>query len=743
MEGSLVVKSTREEGKTLIGVFDDNPMEGLEYETQAISGVTNKKGEFKCRLGETATFSAGSLILGSALGSKHLTPAHLITEVAGDIKKIRNQKVTNIARFLQSLDEKGNLENNITISDEIRNIVKQYRYRINFDQPEEAFTADPNVNALFGELKRPLRTAAQARNHLRRTLKGIKKTTDVKIPTRDGSYLLADVFRPIEEGKYPVVMSLGAYGKAFWLGCICNERDSLKFEELEDNYFEGKPIGKVPFFIDPPPVIMTELISENFELANPTDWVPRGYVLIRVDPRGVGKTPGTFEQFSLQEAKDYYDAIEWAAKQEWSNGNVGLWGASYYAMNQYNVAQLQPPSLKAMIPIAGDIDSYRDYAFSGGGLYSTFNFIPRVVCGERKEIDWISIALANPFYTPDIYGPTGKICISADMSKVTVPFWSTMGLEGTIHIRGSSEAYILAASKHKKLTIISEPGIHFWTYANEFLESHMAFFDYWLKGIDNGIMQQPPVEMMIRTGWGGYYWQHEDDWPIRRTQYTKYYLDAAPATWEGDGQRHEFMKLGLTAPTEGRSITYSADVKWGVDPCWSYGVSFITDALPEDVVIAGYIKLVIWVASSSHDMQIHASVRVLDENDREVPYAVGSPTIYRLFPVGQGALKVSHRKLDPERSTVYRPYRTHLKEDYQPLKPGEIVEAEVEIWPTTALIRKGHRIRLDAQPASGCGIVPPINDPTDTTYQVGASNIIYTGPGRLSYLQLPVIPPKK
>ena len=120
----------------------------------------------------------------------------------------------------------------------------------------------------------------------------------------------------------------------------------------------------------------------------------------------------------------------------------------------------------------------------------------------------------------------------------------------------------------------------------------------------------------------------------------------------------------------------------------------------------------------------------------EVAYAIDPQTTKafaggRIHPLGKGALKVSHRKLDPERSTVYRPFHTHLEKDYQPLVPGEAVECEVEFWPTTALIKKGWRIRLDVMPGL---------DPLDGSYQKHASNTICTGPKHLSYLQLPSIP---
>jgi predicted acyl esterase len=144
-------------------------------------------------------------------------------------------------------------------------------------------------------------------------------------------------------------------------------------------------------------------------------------------------------------------------------------------------------------------------------------------------------------------------------------------------------------------------------------------------------------------------------------------------------------------------------------------------------------------------MELHASVRVMDENDQEVPYQTGrfDRTTGRYFPVCFGALKVSHRKLDPVRSTEYRPFHSHLKEDHQPLKPGEPVEAEVEFWPTTAVVRKGWRIRLDIGPVSGRGIGMKLYDALDQGYQAGATNTVHTGPECPAYVQLPVVPPKR
>jgi predicted acyl esterase len=732
---------SHEGGKELTGVFYQ--VEGLKYETQTGSGMTDKGGEFEYRPGEIVTFSIGKLVLGSAPGSKLMTEAHLVPAVSGDVTKIKNQIVTNMARFVQSLDKGSNVENGITISHHTAEVVTKYKNAINFNQSEAAFTADPNVVALFAELDLTLRTPAQGRNLLRRTLYGIHKTTDVKIPTGGRSYVLGDVYRPIWDGKYPPLLNLGPYGKTFYHGCICNQADLQTAETNEHNYFEnGRTQFGVPF--------------ENHETPNTVDWVPKGYVVVRIDGAGYCNSPydpGTTRRdvFSYREAQNLYDAIEWAAVQPWSNGNVGLWGISYYAMNQFNVAQLQPPSLKAMIPISGDINSYRDYNWEGG-IYTElflnwwwYSLSRGFHCGTITDPNPFDASKSHPFDDPAIYGPTGSLSISPDMGKVTVPFIDITGVGGVeIHARGGHEAYILSASEDKKL--IQSIDMIGDAYGPDGVSEQMAFFDYWLKGIDNGVMDEPPVKVAIRTGNGQYFQRYEEDWPIHRTQYTRYYLDASPSTWVGDGKRDDFMILSKTVPTGEMSRTYSSEVSVGSiwppvpppnpTPCWATGVSFVTEPLENDMEIAGSIKLVTWVSSTTSDMDTYASVRVMDENKKEVDYAgTGAGQA-----AATGLLKVSHRKLDLQKSTIYRPYHTHLEADYAPLTSSNPVEAQVEIFTTTALIKKGWRIRLDVQPYEGCG--NPMKRAYDATYHDGGFNTIYTGPKHRSYLQLPVIPPK-
>ena len=165
------------------------------------------------------------------------------------------------------------------------------------------------------------------------------------------------------------------------------------------------------------------------------------------------------------------------------------------------------------------------------------------------------------------------------------------------------------------------------------------------------------------------------------------------------------------------------------------GVSFQTDPLPEDTEVTGPVKLVLWVSSTQKDMDIFATIRNIGPDGKDV-WEEGQQGGGDLVPVTKGWLRVSHRSLDPERSLPYRPYHAHKQRLW--LEPGDVVECHVEIWPTSMVFRKGHRIQLDVQPRDGVGASAYRHYHAD--YNIGAQNGIHAGGDKASYLLLPVIP---
>jgi predicted acyl esterase len=742
------------------GVFWDSPVQGLRFETtEGNQGKTDKKGTFDYDPGESVTFYVGDILLGTAPARDMMTPCDLSPEFipGNDLNVISTTIVSNMARFIQTLDEDGNVENGIKINIATDRLIRKGDYDINFDQPYgppsdvpvDAFGMDPEVVRLLDDLNaagvftdegiRKLRTGSQARNHLRRTLKGIIRHFDVEIPTRDGIPLLANVFLPIEthfnpQAKFPVIMNLGAYGKDKSpgedeiYGCACDEEALLGAELIEDKYKNfGNPDGQH---------------YENHESPETEDWVPEGYVQIRVNTKGVCKSPGEMNIWSGKEAEDYYDAIEWAGVQPWSNGNVGSHGLSYYGMNQWILAKNPPPSLKATLPWEGGFDMYRDALYHGGifnwGFFTDL-WWPRIsdefhceTCGDGGDemcgdgiVDWHGIVTADEFFHPEIYDDMGG---SGAPDQITLPFLSAMGQNNLmLHTRGNSEGFIHSASENKKLIIAF--GDHVGPFYR-MVDDQMRWYDYWLKGIDNGVMDEPKVKYELRTGIRPalYETRYADDWPIPGTEYTKYNLHS------------DTMILSPSVITQEHSVSYSAEVA-RIPPSMcgnpNSGVKFLSAPFTEDTEISGYIKMEAWVSSTSTDMEIWGSLRVV--SGTEVIDYRGARPFGHISPIAQGRLKVSHRKVDEAKSTNYRPYLTHLASDNAPLTSGEVVKVEVEFWPMTALVPAGYQLRLDIQPYEPCG-TQPFPHEYDTSFRIGATNTLYTGPNHVSYIQLPIIP---
>jgi putative CocE/NonD family hydrolase len=522
---------------------------------------------------------------------------------------------------------------------------------------------------------------------------GVVFEEDVPIRVRDGTVLRADVYRPdAPDGQqFPVLMSLSAYQKAM---------DRILPHEA-------------PF--------------THVERPEPDWWTARGYVLVFVDTRGTGTSPGQSDIWSMQEARDYYDAIEWAGAQSWSTGKVGLVGVSYYAITQWNVASLKPPSLTTILPWEGWADMYRDSVFHGGlfnqGFYGRWWLDVRgkqllehtradnsAALSEDLTYNFMAHHMDSPWWD--------QVKSRAQFDQITVPLYSSGNWGGwNHHLRGNVDGYVRSASAHKKLQM--HIGGHTDAfYSDEGKVEMLRWYDYWLKDRDTGIMDEPPVKLCIRRSETECAWRFEDEWPLARTEYTRYYLSTERAGVVGDAI-HD-VRLSDTPPRRAGELTYASGPEaYRRARRGQPTASFVTEPLEAPVEITGHINLVMWVSSATDDMDVFAYLRKMSPDG-----AVHTAT--------RGILQVSHRKLDPELSTPYRPYHTHDEE--QKLTPGEVVPIEVEIWATSMVFEPGDRIRLDVNAHDGQHYF--------AAYNLG-DNTIYTGGERASYVLLPIVPPRE
>ncbi len=495
---------------------------------------------------------------------------------------------------------------------------------------------------------------------------------DAPIPMDDGIVLRADVFRPLAAGKYPVILSYGPYAKGLAM------QEGYKSQWL-------RIVGAAPEVLEG-----STNKYQNWELFDPEKWVPHGYVLVRVDSRGAGRSPGHLDVWSPREAQDIAACVDWAGVQIWSNGKVGLHGISYYSMNQWQAAPLRPKHLAALSIWEGSSDYYRELCRHGGILSDFFSsWYPRQVTAVQHGVGdrgANSAVTGEPVAGPlnltddelkqnraDCDGNALRHRLIDDYYRARLPKfedievpllsaanWGGMGL----HPRGNFEGYLRAGSKQKWLEIHGDT--HFTLfYAKYGQDLQRKFFDHFLKGLDNGWDKQPKVLVNVRHPGEKFVPRAETEWPLARTQWTKFYLhpDLGLSTQRADRRRRPRLPDRERRP------------------------HLLDPPLEQEIEITGPVAAKLFVASDTTDADIFLVLRVYDPAGKEVVF-VGSndPRV----PVGLGWLRASHRKLDPDESKPWRPWHTHDEE--WPLTPGVPVELDVEIWPTSIVVPKGYRL---------------------------------------------------
>ncbi len=568
---------------------------------------------------------------------------------------------------------------------------------------------------------------------------GMQIDWDVPIPMDDGIVLRGDVYRPADGGKYPVLLSYGPYAKG------------LSFQE-------GYKSAWARLTKAAPEVLQgSSNKHQNWELVDPEKWVPDGYICLRIDSRGAGRSPGYMDVWSPREAQDIYQCVEWAGTQPWSNGKVGIHGISYYSMNQWQVGELNPPHLAALCVWEGASDYYRELCRHGGILSDFFNsWWPRQVVSMQHGVGTRgakSVVTGEPVAGPETlseeelaknradspgrakrerFDNKDYVPRRADFSKIQAPLlsaanWGGMGL----HTRGNFEGWVAAGSKQKWLEVHGDTHFtHFYSNYGDALQR--KFFGHFLKGEDTGWDKQPRVSLNIRHPGEKFVLRAENEWPLARTQWTRYFL-------QPDGK-------GLSTETPKATATVSYDTTGD-------GLTFSTAPLAEPVEITGPVAAKLWLSSETTDADIFLVLRVLDPAGKEVTFTGSNDP---RTPVGLGWLRASHRKLDPKKSPPYRPWHPHDEE--WPLKPGEPVELDVEILPTCIVVPAGYRFALTVRgkdyevdgtdialpnapyPMKGVGPFLHI-DPDDRPPAIFACrNTLHFAPGKEPYLLLPIIP---
>jgi predicted acyl esterase len=559
---------------------------------------------------------------------------------------------------------------------------------------------------------------------------------DVSVRMRDGVELSVDIFRPDSPEKVPALLSMSPYSK------------DVQSLPLPSGLGKAMEYGSV-------------------EAGDPNQIVAGGYAHLLADPRGIGKSDGIFYNwFSDQEARDGYDLVEWAATQPWCNGNVGMVGVSYFATIQYLVAAQQPPHLKAIFPYDGWGDTYRDTMYHGG-IPSVFGFrsyagtvanktvsIAREMLGEADLKSLIQRLIddegTNYKMSPGIVATlmakdTRHVSLDNIVLREDGPFYWERSPRTRNHLIQiptylASELHSYTTSMHlpgavnwgwdqitapKKLTLLpwqsTKPGGAAERPYDQWHDEIFRWFDYWLKGVDTGIMREPPVKVWVR---GAEQWVESHEWPLlSKTNWTKLFLHAgsginesAPAGDEPVDRLH--YKTAL--PVFGPPLSPKPEI-----------LAYETEPFKSDCQMIGPIALHLSASLTSGDGDFLVQLRDVNPD--------GTSSV-----LTRGWLKASHRELDQSQSKPWRPFHPHMHP--KPVPEGEVIEYAIEIQPIANLFKVGQRLRLEVWP---CDWMAP-KDEYDWTLFWGYTQHIPYGKdvdyeihhdARFpSYLLVPVVP---
>ena len=561
---------------------------------------------------------------------------------------------------------------------------------------------------------------------------------DVMVPMRDGVHLCVDIYRPDVPGKFPALLAFSHHNK------------DLQTPEVAEAV-PSQPAWSV-------------LWLGNIEAGDTKYLVSRGYAHVIGNLRGVGKS-----EDGGSPTWDHYDLIEWIAQQPWCDGNLGMIGISGFGSSQFRAAKQQPPHLKAIFPVdPGPAYGIRDYY--PGGVDHAFWYIldqgsiahrvqgrPGTLSPELERL-WKE-AMNNPDYRmyPFVYNvltmkgqrrpPFFEHLINpfdaeentkrteVDFNEIKVPTYTGSGWYAYTykgHLQGAQHWY--NGIKVPKKLMFTGPA-HLERPFRSFHGEILRWYDYWLKGIDTGIMDEPPVKVWVM---GANEWRYADDWPLPETTWTKYYLHSwermrteplTPSSSEDYNEPDAFLQM---PPTHTRTIQK---------------LRYMTDPLPEDTLVIGPSALYLYASIDQEDtnwivilkdLGPDVSVRTAREGETEVPTNLPEREVTR------GWLKASHRALDSERSKPWEPWHPFTREAWKPVVPGEVNEYAIEILSTGNLFKKDHRICLDITsldlPTGMCGATNVEYIPYHICSSKTTVHKIYHNEKYPSYLLLPVIP---
>jgi putative CocE/NonD family hydrolase len=502
--------------------------------------------------------------------------------------------------------------------------------------------------------------------------------------------------------------------------------------------------------------------------------VKYGYAVVVVERPGTGASFGKLNPSFEVVAKETDEILNWIAAQKWCDGNIGMYGESWQGAIQLAAASTGNPHLKTVFPAASWIDNYSAIMYSGGVYNKAFSqfftwsqkfLSSNVITPVDHDKDGTLLAQARedrrsaivsekiaeasrkiPFR--DSRSPDGhKVWIDTmalypfidRINRAGIPIYMTTGWYDLC----TRDNFLLYANLTVPKRLVVRPLDHEQVDETQFDLGYAAearrWFDYWLKGIKNGIMDEPPIHYYLMGGDKKNAWKVTDTWPPRNQETVRYYFGAG-VTGEKASSNNGILNPSSPAAPEA-SDTYTVDytttssihsrwtaVNWTHDyPNMrsndAKALTYTTPPLEKAVQVTGHPVIRVWLKSDAPDLDMFAYLEEVDDR--------GNSTY-----ITEGNLRASHRTLgQAPYDNLGLPYHRHYQNDLAPIPAGEPVELAFDLLPTSYLFRAGNRIRITITCADADNFETPALDPAPKLYLLGDRN-------HPSSIQLPIVPPQ-
>ena len=549
---------------------------------------------------------------------------------------------------------------------------------------------------------------------------------DVMVPMRDGVPLGADVYLPEGNGPFPVLLTLTPYGK-------------------------------------------------NAAAQAARRYLARGYAVVAADSRGLRASKGTWIPY-VNEGRDGYDLQQWVGKQPWSNGKIGMFGTSYPAFTQLLPAQYRSEYVKALVPIAAQSDNFGS-VWATDGFYH-LAFLPAwptrqeaIATGKTvPEINWNKLLWHLPLkdIPNQIPGIRSPFLVDVLAHDRYTEFWKSMSIRGkhnemdvpALHVTGwyddlteeTLQNYIAmrkqSRSEHARRwqRLLVGPWGHgvrpqrifgdvdFGPDVQiDFQEMELRWFDYHVKGIENGLDKEAPVKIFVM---GENKWRDEQEWPLARAQATRYYFHSQgfANTRFGDGV------LTTTHPQAEPVDRYRYDPRNPVPTSGGHGCCTgdiaPTGPLDQRVTQQRPDVLVYTTPPLEQDTEVTGPMSARLFFSTDVPDTDFIVTLADVAPDGK-AIQITEGQV-----------RTRFRESLERpsmLVPNRDYEVAINLWCASNVFKKGHRIRVHLTSSNfprfnrNLNSGKPLGDETDSDIRI-ANQVIYHDSRRPSSIVLPIVP---